>query len=153
MNRGLDGVQFDDDGYAVWPSDPDARQQLARDLFGDLVVGKLEEITDEMLAHVDGRWPTPGSMSYEADMVVANLFRTMTAEQRQAVQSLVVKTARLTAYSLFLGFEHFGSGRIDITVQPMDRHGASDEKLSVQKGEWQVDLLEWEETFRERSWQ
>ena len=144
-------LQTDSDGYPVWPADAVERQRFAGDIFGLAVIDALVETTEEMVRHVDGRWPSPGSGDYEAERRVADLFASMNTQQREAVVSLVRDTARLSFYSLFLAFEHFNAGRVRVSVQPVvGGDGTSEEPIPVKSGElpeWHVAFLDWEDRF------
>jgi hypothetical protein len=145
-------LKTDADGYPIWPDDAAERRQFAGNIFGLAVIDALVETRDEMLRHVDGRWPSPGSGDYEAERRVADLFSSMTPQQREAVASLVRDTAHLSFYSLFLAFEHFNAGRVRVSVQPLSGGEMAEEQVPVKTGEipeWHVAFLDWEDRFAE----
>jgi hypothetical protein len=145
-------LKSDNDGNPIWPDDAAERRRFAGDIFGLAVIDALVETRDEMLRHVDGRWPSPGSGDYEADRRVADILSSMTPEQRQAVASLVRDTAHLSFYSLFMAFEHFNAGRIQVSVQPLSAGEVAEEQVPVkteQIPEWHVTFLDWEDRFAE----
>ena len=141
-------LQFDDEGQVLWPGDPTERERYAEGLFGSKIIECVDSVADEMLSRTDGRWPKPGSMSYEEEIKVAEVFKGMSPEQRAAVQALVAETARLVGFSMFLGMEHFGSGNIQILVRPISRGASAGEAVPVNAGEWQQAFLSWEERFK-----
>jgi hypothetical protein len=143
-------LKTDIDGYPIWPDGASERRRCAGDIFGLAVIDALVETREEMLRHIDGRWPSPGSGDYEAERRVADLFSSMTPEQREAVASLVRDTAHLSFYSLFLAFEHFNAGRVRVSVQPLSRGEMAEELIAVKTGEipeWHVAFLDWEDRF------
>jgi hypothetical protein len=144
----IDSLQYDDDGDVLWPDEATERRRYAEGLFGAKVIDSVEEVADEMLSRVDGRWPTPGSMNYEEEAKVAQVFASMSPEQRSAVEELVKKTARLCGYSIFLGLEHFGSGSVQIFVHPINRGADGGPAVRVDAGEWHQAYLSWEEQFQ-----
>ena len=144
----LASLQFDEEGQVLWPDNPQERERYAEGLFGSAIIRSVNSVTDEMLSRVDGRWPKPGSMNYEEDIKVAEIFRAMSPEQQAAVQALVTQAARLTGFSVFLGMEHLGSGNVQVLVRPISRGQAAAEAVPVNVMEWQQAFLSWEERFR-----
>lgn len=144
----FDTLQFDEEGQVLWPSDPTERERYAEGLFGSKVIECVDSVADEMLSRVDGRWPKPGSMNYEQEIEVANVFREMSPEQRAAVQALVAETARVAGFSVFLGMEHFGSGNVQILIRPISRGKPAGEAIPVNAGDWQQAFLSWQERFK-----
>lgn len=144
----LASLTFDEEGQVLWPEDAKERERYAEGLFGSAVVQGVASVADEMLSRVDGRWPKPGSMNYAEEIKVAEIFRSMSPEQKAAVQELVSETARLAGYSVFLGMEHLGSGNVRVQVLPINRGKSVGEAASVNVGEWNQAYLSWEERFR-----
>jgi hypothetical protein len=70
----------------------------------------------------------------------------MSAEQREAVGRLVAETARLAAFSIFLGLEHFGPGRVQLSVLPISR-GELGRPVPLEPSEWQIAYLRWQKRF------
>jgi hypothetical protein len=143
-----DSLQYDEDDQVLWPEDPAERERYAEGLFGSKVIAKVEKVADEMLARVDGRWPSPGSRNYEQDAEVAQLFASMSPEQRAAVEGLVKRTAQLCGYSIFLGMEHFGAGSVEVFVNPISRGAEHGPRVQVKAGEWHQAYQSWEERFQ-----
>jgi hypothetical protein len=143
-----DSLQYDDEDQVLWPEDPAERERYAEGLFGSKVISKVEKVTDEMVSRVDGRWPSPGSKNYEQEAKVAQLFATMSPEQRAAVEALVKRTARLCGYSIFLGLEHFGAGNVEVYVRPISRGAEHGPPVRVNAREWHQAYLSWEERFQ-----
>jgi hypothetical protein len=146
----FDSLHYDDEGQVIWPTEPGERGRVAEGLFGSRIIDAVTETADEMLSRVDGRWPAPGSQNYEEEIKVAQLFASMSPEQRKAVSSLVAQTARLTGYSIFLAMEHFGYGSIKVRVLPISRGALDGDPVQVNPVEWHVGYLDWEEEFGER---
>jgi hypothetical protein len=141
-------INLDEEDQVLWPEDSKERERYAEGLFGSAVVQGVASVADAMLSRVDGRWPKPGSMDYEEEIKVAEIFRAMSPEQRAAVQELVSETARLVGYSVFLGMEHFGSGNVQVQILPINRGKPAGEAVSVNAGEWHQAYLSWEERFK-----
>ena len=141
-------LRFDEEDQVLWPDDPKERERYAEGLFGAAVVRSVASVADEMLSRTDGRWPKAGSMNYEEEIKVAEIFRAMSPEQKAAVQQLVAETARAVGFSVFLAMEHLGSGNVQIHVRPISRGTSAGEAVPVNAGEWQQAFLSWEERFR-----
>jgi hypothetical protein len=140
-------LDADDEGQIQWPRQEAERPRWIRALFGAETMRSRDAVTAELLDKVEGRWPKPGSMEYETEIVVANVFRSMSDEQRGAVRDLLLDATRLTLASFFLGLEHFPVGRVDIRVMPSG--STTDKSYSVlsKREEWQQLLLDWEESY------
>jgi hypothetical protein len=145
----FDSLAYDVEDQVIWPLEPGEQLRVADGLFGSTVIQAVDSVADQMLAHVDGRWPKPGSMNYEQDAKVAELFKAMSSEQRQAVGRLLAETARLVGSSIFLGLEHFGPGRVEMSVRPISR-GELGAAVPLEPGEWQQAYLRWEGRFSKR---
>ena len=145
----FEALEYDEEGHVVWPEDPEERRRVASGLLGSKVIESVQSATQEMLSHVDGRWPAPGSARYEDDIRVAEQFKAMSPEQRAAVESLVEQTARLVGFSIFLGVEHFGPGRVEMSVRPISKGEIAGGPIGLAVVEWQQAYLDWEEQFGE----
>jgi hypothetical protein len=88
-----------EDGESVaWPSEPEARSQLASKIVGATVVGAAEHVLREALDRLEGLSPDPGSDDYQAKLHDADVLAKLSDEQRAVVARLLRETAYFSLY-------------------------------------------------------
>jgi hypothetical protein len=142
------GIHFDDEGRAVWPESAEERERTASLLFGEAIMDAVGGVAREMSAYVG---PEPRVLEPElwGKGTALEPLGTLSTEQRLAVGRLVRETARLTAYSMLLGWEHFPHGRVHVAIAPGTPDSSAQVRVEVAVVEWQQAFLTWEAQFAE----
>jgi hypothetical protein len=138
-----DRIYFDEEGRAVWPETVEDRRSTARLLFGEAVMDAVLGVAREMSAYVGPEPPVVEPALWGGGEPLEPL-RTLSTEQRLAVARLVRETARLTAYSMFLGWEQFPHGRVHVAVAPNEAPSLHAGRVEIPVVEWQQAFLDWE---------
>lgn len=107
-----------------WPEDPEERNELASDIFGFQVVGRIDSAVEHAREVLFKPEASPEyrrhHSAWETDQPHRDCFATLTDEQRQLVDRYLRESLTTTIFSLLVRFDQFSEGHLDLQVLDLE---------------------------------
>jgi hypothetical protein len=143
------------DGTFVWPNDEAARNKLASDIFGALVVADMDSWLESALEALRNRTASSewrrSHTQWESNQKFREGLAALTPEQRALVEGLLFSTVEGVVFSILAHLDQFPSGQLELNVLDVNagRHLASVNRGSIL--DLHDRLLGWVEALSEYS--
>ena len=144
---------MDEAGNMIWPKDFKERQEMARTLFGSVLVSNVDYWillgNDELDDSYKAPWADPERKPSPREMNRRKIFKTLDSEQREAVRELVRRIAKGQLHSHFADLDQkIGAGGVTISIDhPDDGYGERLEIHSPEQDELHGAMYQWLEDF------
>jgi hypothetical protein len=131
-------------GQVVWPTDDASRKIMARELLGSELVNSIDYWSSLANDQLDDAYLAPWAKPKPADSEDAKrraIFKTLSAEQREAVRWLIGDSLKAQLYSFCITLDR-SLGEISITVKPdenspIEVHSSEkDQELYIEHYHW-----------------
>jgi hypothetical protein len=126
------------DNRIIWPEDPVARKQLARDLLGFSLVATLDYWIDLATDYVSNPEPAEPFVrhneAWKRDSLYRSVFRTLSTEQREMVLALVRDVTSGVLFGSIVDVDQFPPADVEIAMIEREDHAVG-ERVVLTSGE------------------